>query len=81
MGGEAQCLRIGVQEDIFVFNHTQAFGKLKNLQLGKVRIHSASELGSRRTFLFLTIFRHVTKNQPYFDPSTHAPVRRGILPL
>ena len=30
----AQCLRIGVQEDIFVFNHIQAFGKLKNLQLG-----------------------------------------------
>ena len=40
-----QCLRIGVQEDIFVFHHIQAFGKHKNLQLGQVKLHSASELG------------------------------------
>ena len=33
-GGAAQCLRIGVQEDIFVSDHIQAFGKQKNLQLG-----------------------------------------------
>ena len=34
MGGGALCLRIGVQEDIFVSDHIQAFGKQKNLQLG-----------------------------------------------
>ena len=33
-GGAAQCLRIGVQEDIFVSDHIQAFGKQNNLQLG-----------------------------------------------
>ena len=31
---KAQCLRINVQEDIFVSDHIQAYGKQKNLQLG-----------------------------------------------
>ena len=34
LGKATQCLRIGVQEDIFVSNHIQAFGKHKNLHLG-----------------------------------------------
>ena len=34
LGKDTQCLRIGVQEDIFVSNHFQPFCKQKNLQLG-----------------------------------------------
>ena len=38
-----QCIRIGVMEDNFVFCHIPHFGQYPKVQLGEVKLHSASD--------------------------------------